>query len=90
VYGSEARLAGVGCHTLAFCGGSLPFLSFIILPLSMRLPFLGLALTFAATASAGLRACVSVRWQNCLHAGADAYQPSETRIGCEPLLAHVI
>jgi len=42
--------------------------------------------TFAATASAGLRACVFVRWHKCLHAGSNAYKPSETRIGCEPLL----
>jgi len=48
--------------------------------------FLTLLLTFAATASAGLRGCVPVRWHKCLHAGADACEPSETRIGCEPLL----
>jgi len=45
-----------------------------------------LGITFAATASAGLRACVPVRWHKRPHAGADACKPSETRIGCEPML----
>jgi hypothetical protein len=45
--------------------------------------------TFAATASAGLRASVPVHWHKCLHAGADVREPSETRIGCEPLLCAV-
>jgi len=31
-----------------------------------------LLLTFSATASAGLRVCVIVRWHKFLHAGADA------------------
>ena len=44
------------------------------------------AQTFAATASAGLRACVPVRQRLHPHACADACKPSETRIGCEPLL----
>jgi len=33
-----------------------------------------------------LRGCVPVRWHISLNAGADACEPSETRIGCEPLL----
>jgi hypothetical protein len=45
------------------------------------------AKTFAATASAGLRVCVLVRQHLRPHAGAYAWKPSETRIGCEPLLA---
>jgi hypothetical protein len=47
----------------------------------------GLQVTFEATASAGFCACVPVRWHKCPHAGANACEPSETRIGCEPLLA---
>jgi len=39
--------------------------------------------------SAGLRASVPVRWHKRIHAGADACEPSETCIGCEPLLGTV-
>jgi hypothetical protein len=42
-----------------------------------------LPLTFSATASAGLRGCVPVRWHKCIHAGADGCKHSETRIAYE-------
>jgi len=45
--------------------------------------------TFAATASAGLRVCDHIHQHKCPHAGAEACEPSETRIGCEPMFPAV-
>jgi len=45
--------------------------------------------TLAATASAGLRERVLVHLHMSKQACADACKPSETRIGCEPLLPPV-
>jgi hypothetical protein len=59
VFGSEAKLAGMGCQTLAFVGWHISFFfQSVIMLLLCR--FFGLRTTFTGMKRAGLRSCFRI------------------------------